>query len=49
MKRRHFLTKSLVASSLAYGFDGGESPMLAQAAEQNLAAPPEGRAREEQD
>jgi hypothetical protein len=31
-KRRHLLTKALLASSLACGFDGGRGPMLARAA-----------------
>ena len=30
MKRRHFLTKSLAAGSLAYGFKGGANPLLGQ-------------------
>jgi hypothetical protein len=31
VKRRHLLTKSLLASSLAFAFDGGESPSARQA------------------
>ena len=44
MKRRHFLTQSLAAGSLAYGFNAGANPLPAQSPDQNPAAV-EGRAR----
>jgi hypothetical protein len=48
MKRRHFLTKFLLANSLACGFDAGESPTLAQVTEHNIAVASKGIARFEE-
>ncbi|MGA3328516.1 MAG: alpha-L-fucosidase [Terriglobia bacterium] len=48
MKRRHFLTQSLAASSLAYGFKGPAPAPGGSPAEQNLAAAAEGKARFEE-
>ncbi len=42
MKRRHLLTKPLLATSLAREFDWGESPTLAQAAEHGPASASQG-------
>jgi len=48
MKRRHFLTRSLAASSLAYGYNGAAKPLPGEPARQNAAADAEARARFEQ-
>ena len=45
MKRRHFLTKSLAAGSLASGVRGQAKPLAGQSPGRSLAAASEGRAR----
>jgi alpha-L-fucosidase len=48
MKRRHFLTQSWAAGSLAYGFNAGTNPLQGQPLDQALAPATEGRARFEE-
>jgi len=45
MKRRHFLTKSLAASSLIYNPGEGAVPLLSQSAGREIAEPPDGAKR----